>query len=254
MTLPRDGTRRASVEVWCIDLEAGADLLIDEAARRDLAPAATGQGDAAARDVHRVRTAARSALRLILAGYVGCDTARRPFLIARGGKPALDIPDGDRSVAFSLAHSDTAAVVAISREGPVGIDIEGPRAVRINPQRRELLMQAAIALSPRQPLPDGPGEARFLQAWVRLEALAKATGEGLGALLGRLEDAASPPSATQVNGVPVRVRDIDLGNRALWAALAATSFGDAGDRAPQPLWLPLDAGRLEAWVRSGVTS
>ena len=248
---PRDDAHCSALDVWCVDLEAGADLLIDAAARLGLMGVAPNPTGAAERDIHHARTAARSALRLILAGYVGVELARRPFVIARGGKPALDVSDGRPSIEFSLAHCDTAAVIAISRTGPVGVDVESQRSVRISDHRRALLVHVAITLSPAQPLPTSPGEARFLQGWVRLEALAKATGEGLGALLGRLEDTASPPVATQVNGVPLRVRDIDFGGRALWGAVAATSFDEADDRAPQPVWLPLDGSWLGDWATRG---
>lgn len=248
---PRDDAPSAALDVWCVDLEAGAALLIDAAARLGLMGVAPDPAGAADRGIHHTRTAARSALRLILAGYVGLELARRPFVIAQGGKPALDASEGRANIEFSLAHCDTAAIIAISRGGPIGVDVESQRSVRISDHRRALLLQVAITLSPAQPLPASPGEAGFLQGWVRLEALAKATGEGLGALLGRLEDTASPPSATQVNGVPLRVRDIDLGGRGLWGAVAATSFEDADDRAPRPLWLPLDGGWIGDWATRG---
>lgn len=231
--------------LWAVDLAGGRDVLIDLGQRLGLAappPLADG--------VERTRAAARVALRLVLAGHIGIEAAHRPFAVARDGKPFVQPRDDGAAIEFSLAHCEAAAVIAVSRDGPVGIDVEAPRRVRISADRRGMLLEAARSLAPEAALPEGPGEAQFLQAWVRLEALAKATGEGLGALLGRLGDAASPLAATQVNGTRVRVRDLGLTGVQLWAAVAGTNSALEGDATPTAVWLPLDADRLEQlWRR-----
>lgn len=240
--------RATAIELWCVDLGRGAETLIACAQRAGLIGADTIDATQAPDAVLRSRTAARSALRLILAGHVGLALAARPFVVAKGGKPSIAATAGGARVEHSLAHSDRAALIAISRDGPVGVDIEEPRSVRLSDHRRAMLIEAARALSPSQPLPEGPGEAQFLQAWVRLEALAKATGEGLGALLGRLHDRAMPPHATQHADVPVRVRDIDLGGGPRWAAVAGTSGVLGTDAKPVARWLPADRAWLDDWL------
>lgn len=242
---------RPAIELWAVDLAAGTDLLIDLGERLGLAPPAQSPQHSAAVAFHRSRTAARIAARLLLARHIGLEAARQPFVLARAGKPSIAPRPHHPAIEFSLAHCETAAVIAVSRDGPVGNDVEAPRQVRINAHRRAQLLRAAQSLAPSDRLPDGPDEAQFLQAWVRLEALAKATGEGLGALLGRLDDDTSPVHATHVNGARVRVRDIGLAGHSLWAAVAGTSatLDEPGRR--EPVWLPLDADRLERLAQGG---
>ena len=237
------------LELWSIDLDSGREQLIDFGHRHGLALPRPTTDARAAPPRDPAREAARIALRVLLSGHVGSDVARRPFVLARAGKPALDASGGAATVEFSLAHCDSAAIVAISRDGPVGVDIEAPRTVRLAEHRRVMLLAAAARLSPTEDLPVATPEAHFLQARVRLEALAKATGEGLGALLGRLEDSATPLHATRLDRRAVRVRDVRLepcGGLALFAAVAGT--GSALDTGAPPLAaarMPLDPGWLE---------
>ncbi len=238
--------RAAPLALWVVDLVAGADHLPDLARRHGL-PLDASKGQLRL-PIAGPREVARAALRIILAGYVGLEGARRPFIVATGGKPALD-QCSNPPLDFSLAHCDTVAIVAISREGPVGVDIEAPRSVRIADHRRALLLEAATSLAPGNLLPDGPGEARFLQAWVRLEALAKLTGEGLGALLGRLDDNAPPIAGTIVNGSKSRIRDISVTDGPpLYSAVAGIGPAMSAEDAPVATWLPSERSWLESWV------
>jgi 4'-phosphopantetheinyl transferase len=239
--------RAAPVALWVVDLVAGAEVLSEFAHRHRLHQDPPASGSLAP-SLAGPRTAARAALRIILAGYVGLAAARRPFILARGGKPNFDHRNG-APLDFSLAHCDTAAIIAISNVGPIGVDIEGPRSIRIADHRRLQLVDAATSLAIRDPLPDAPGEARFLQAWVRLEALAKLTGEGLGALLGRLDDDAPPIAGTIVNGSKAIIRDVPITNGSpLFAAVAGIGPTLADDGAPVAAWLPSEQRWLEDWV------
>jgi len=239
--------RPEPVALWVVDLVSGASILAELAHRHGLQQEPRSGGSPVS-SVDAPRAAARAALRIILAGYVGTAAASRPFILAPGGKPALD-SHTDPSIDFSLAHCDTAALVAISREGPIGVDIEAPRPIRIADHRREQLVAAAASLAPRDPLPDGPGEARFLQAWVRLEALAKLTGEGLGALLGRLDPDAPPIAETTVNGSKAIIRDVSIATGLpYFAAIAGVGPTLAGDGVPVAAQLPCESHWLEDWI------
>lgn len=243
----------SGLDLWLVDLVAGADALNVVAARFGLEPPL--HHNPGALPFQGRRRSAHIALRALLAGYVGLDRARAPFALTRSGKPSLacsPVAPGTR-LEFSLAHIETTALVAISRSGFVGVDIEAPRPVRISDHRRAMLLDAAARLAADDPLPDGPGEARFLQAWVRLEALAKATGEGLGALLGRLEDKASPIEQSRLSGALILVRNVRLDHPAgHYAAVAGTCPALAATApAPRPRWLPLEQSWLEAWVVGG---
>lgn len=127
---------------------------------------------------------ARGALRLIVADGLARKTGRplaAPDLRVRpDGKPHL----AGEEIAFSLAHSGGLALIAVADSGPLGIDLELPRAVAIEEHRRAQIEAVAATLA-EAPLPTDP-PARLLVAWTRLEAVAKATGEGVGRLMTRL--------------------------------------------------------------------
>ena len=168
--------------------------------------------------------AAHIALRVVLERVAGRAARGVAFTRFAGGKPQLE----GAPVAFSLSHVAGAALIAVARGGIIGVDLERARKVRVREPRRARAEAAAAALDPSAPLPP-PGEARFLQAWVRLEAFAKAEGTGVGRLLTRLgvsgDAARSEPEfrariesvmgATQV----AATRDVALGET-LFAAVA----------------------------------
>ncbi len=90
------------------------------------------------------------------------------------GKPRL--ADTTAGLHFSLAHSGPHIVVAVSRAGPVGIDVESLRpTMDYRPLcRNTLTADEAVAF--------GAGGARprdFLRTWVRKEAVTKAVGTGV---------------------------------------------------------------------------
>jgi 4'-phosphopantetheinyl transferase len=161
----------SGLHVWRIPL-AGADaagidgLSVDEVARaRRLA------------EPSRWRfLAVRRAARTILSRYVGAPPATLRFVTSPRGKPSIGHPATDWL--FNLSDSGDLALLAVSRAGPVGIDLERLRAVsrRAAIARRMLPLDAheQVALTP------GPaGDAVFLMHWTAFEARQKATGAGL---------------------------------------------------------------------------
>lgn len=250
---------RPDFEIWLVDLVGGEEPLHAlDAAHRLLpeVPEAGPQSPEIRLIGNRKRTA-RIALRAILSRHRGAESARLPFAIASSGKPGLHPASGREGLEFSLAHCETTALIAVSTSGPVGVDVEAIRPVRINSERRAMLEAAAAGLCPSEPLPDGPDDRRFLQAWVRLEALAKATGEGVSALLGRLGVRGRnllAPMEDDLAARPMLVRDLTLANHsALHAAVAGTSEHLAPVKpCPVVRSLPLDPAWLDAMVRAGV--
>ena len=122
------------------------------------------------------------ALRAVLERRCGPQSRKTPFVVSESGKPALACA----TVNFSLAHTAASALIAMSDAGPVGVDLERARKVKIPDARREPIECAAIALAAGSPLAEGNADTRFLSAWVRIEAVAKATGSGVGPILERL--------------------------------------------------------------------
>lgn len=244
------------LEIWLVDIVAGEAALHSLGERYELLPPMPpGIAQAANRTSpgNARHQAARIALRALLARHVGLDAARRPFVTGPAGKPGLAAVPRCSPIEFSLAHCEVAALIALSSADAVGVDIEAERSVRINAERRVMLESAASLLSPGEPLPTQPDDRRFLQAWVRLEALAKATGEGISALLGRLGirgRSLLPVGADGAESHPMFVRDLHLDARSPWHAAIAGAHPHLGTDMPSPVArpLPLDQEFLENLV------
>jgi 4'-phosphopantetheinyl transferase len=231
-----------AIEVWIIDLVRDGAALEARAMNLSIVPDAGGTPIA-----EPERRAAHAALRLLIARRAGLAVARQPFRLAPGGKPGL----GGGALEFSLAHSGSRALVALAAPGTqVGVDIEAPRSLRMGPARRADIARAAILAAGGAPLPAGGSDASALQAWVRLEAVAKATGEGIGSVLARLgaRDGVvveSVGSASAPGAGVVRLFDLTLeeGHHGALAWLGA----DPGEP-PQVQVLDASPAALDAWL------
>ena len=143
-------------------------------------------------------TAARAVVGLVLGAHTGCPPARLridrpcPQCDRPHGKPRLaDVPE----LHFSVSHSAGCVVVAVSRDGPVGVDVEEVESW----ETADLDDVAVLTLAPeeRAVLSRSPADVRaavFTAYWTRKEAAVKATGAGLTAALDEI--AVSSPSTT----------------------------------------------------------
>lgn len=145
-------------------------------------------------DIGRRRTwrAAHIALRVVLERSAGPDLRRLPYALGDRGRPFLPPP----APSFSLSHTDGLAIIAVHAQGPVGADVERLRAVFLTPERQLQIIGAATAI-----LGEAPADA--LVAWTVLEALGKAMGDGVGAILEQLR---RPPHGLDLG----RMRDAGL--------------------------------------------
>jgi len=120
--------------------------------------------------------------RLALAAYLGrppgavpisraCATCRSPH-----GKPRL-APASPDGIEFSVAHSGDRVAVAVTRAGPVGVDVE-LRSPRVSAADRDLVLGAGEAATLDRFAGDERDRA-FLVYWTRKEAILKAAGIGL---------------------------------------------------------------------------
>lgn len=118
---------------------------------------------------------AHGALRTILGRALGAAPGDVRFSFGPNGKPALA---DDSPVRFSLSHSDDLAVVAITSDCAVGVDVEKERPdVSHEPIARQFFSQAeADALGA---LPPAERQKAFFRGWTRKEALVKLLGLGL---------------------------------------------------------------------------
>ncbi len=130
-------------------------------------------------------TVARGTLRELIAERLGLNPAAVRFQTGPHGKPSLAHPGS--ALCFNVSHSGDRALIAVADGGrEVGVDLES--AARLG-EARDLPALAARTLTPTDlarwhALPEGERAGEFLRAWTRLEAFGKATGGGLGQVLG----------------------------------------------------------------------
>ena len=121
---------------------------------------------------------AHGALRLVLGRYLTCDPLSLHFAVSPNGKPFFE----NRQLQFNLSHSGDIALVAVAQSRQVGADIEQVRPMP------DLQAVAARVCTPGEldrlgGLADPDRERAFFAMWTRKEALAKGTGEGIGAIV-----------------------------------------------------------------------
>jgi 4'-phosphopantetheinyl transferase len=145
--------------------------------------------------------AARSALRAILARYLNRDPGEISFRLGPIGKPALaDV--GSSSVFFNLSHSHQLALVAVTRCGEIGVDVEFVREMASRDQLAERFFHPNEVEVLRELRADQRAEG-FFNAWTRKEAFLKATGKGISYGIDRVEVTLAPglnPSVVAVDG------------------------------------------------------
>jgi 4'-phosphopantetheinyl transferase len=120
----------------------------------------------------------RGLLRELLGKYHRQEPAGLEFSYGPYGKPSLSGANASSGLSFNLAHSGNLAVLAISKERNLGIDIEliKPESSGDDIARRYFSAREAtelLALPPEERI-----EA-FFHCWTRKEAYLKATGMGL---------------------------------------------------------------------------
>jgi 4'-phosphopantetheinyl transferase len=146
------------IAVWRVDLD-----------RAITPPPTAGEAARASRfvtpELARRYLAAHGALRAILGRYT---STRLEFALEEKGKPYLPLSP---EVRFNLSRSQGRALIAVSRDIDVGVDIEYLRPL---PNYADL---ARRYFPPEQS--DPIDEADFFRLWTRFEALLKARGVGL---------------------------------------------------------------------------
>jgi len=146
----------------------------------------------------------RSALRSLLAEYLSIPAAEVRFEYQPNGKPQLATVQNQRALEFNVSHSGNLALIAVSSERRLGVDIEKIRAdvdtVALAERffsRRERAGLQALADHLRVPA--------FYACWTRKEAFLKATGSGLSFPLADFSVTTHPdqePEIEEINGQP----------------------------------------------------
>ncbi len=162
----------ADVEVWCIALADDAEpvsthgLSSDEILRMRRFRQA---GDA------RRFAETRRTLRALLARRLDVDADALVFTRGLHGKPALAAAQVG-ACEFSVSHSGRAALVALSNQRAVGVDIEWGRP-RLDVQA---IAPVCLTADERERVAHTPDAVGFYRHWVGKEAVLKALGLGIG--------------------------------------------------------------------------
>lgn len=168
---PEQPLSRALLQIWLVPLDHCAiddDLLNTEEQQR-LARLATVP-------LRQAYAASRCILRRLLGHFSGQPPQALRFARTSQGKPLLiEFP----RLHFNLSHSGSLALIAISAEAEVGVDLE---PVRMRPNlaaiARRVLPEDEV-----QTLTQAQGAQQqalcFTRSWVRFEARQKMTGAGL---------------------------------------------------------------------------
>lgn len=122
--------------------------------------------------------AGRGALRVILGRYLNLEANRLRFSYTYYGKPALEKEFEGDSLRFNLSHSHGLALLAVTRDRELGVDIEWIRPGVADEGIAEHFFSATEVRVLRG-LPKGMQDQAFFNCWTRKEAYIKAIGEGL---------------------------------------------------------------------------
>jgi 4'-phosphopantetheinyl transferase len=130
-------------------------------------------------------------LRVLLGRYLGLPASNVSFSHGALGKPEIKadlIPD---YLHFNASHSGNLALFVVTYDSPVGVDVE---YLRLVPDFAEI---ASRFFSPRETealmaLPIDRRIRGFFAYWTRKEAILKATGQGIGEGLAKVEVALPP--------------------------------------------------------------
>jgi 4'-phosphopantetheinyl transferase len=106
---------------------------------------------------------ARSALRSVLSRYLNQPPGELTFTFGPNGKPSIE------GMEFNLSHAGAWALIAVSGDVPVGIDLEAIRA--------DVEIDRILARIGETDLPDSL--ERLFYVWSRREARVKAVGGSL---------------------------------------------------------------------------
>ncbi len=122
--------------------------------------------------------AARGRLKQLLAGYLGTVPNMIQFELGEYGKPRLAGTNIDNGLVFNVSHSGAVALIAISKNRTLGIDVE-----KIN-GRHNLQGMAQRCFSHQElnnwnQLDEPRKTTAFYTYWCAKEAFLKATGRGL---------------------------------------------------------------------------
>lgn len=192
------------VHLWKADLYVGEDAQLR--LRQFLSEEEKARADRFVfeRDRHHW-AAGRGMLREILGSYLGRQPASLEIVKQTGGKPRLghDRQAGDPTIKFNLSHSGSLALLAVTLDREVGIDVEHFRPEVATSE----IAERYFSPEEQSELHSVPEELRteaFFLCWTRKEAFLKARGDGLRTPLDSFTVSLTPgrPAVLRCNDAP----------------------------------------------------
>src|SRR3569832_271467 len=179
-----------TVHVWRIALNQADDVV--ERFRRTME---TGELERAGRfhfDKHRRHfIVARGFLRSVVARYLGSQPEALRFEYGAYGKPALG---SEHTLRFNLSHSNEVALLGVSVDAEIGVDVEHIRADFASEDiARRYFSRAEVEVF--NALPPEERVAAFFRCWTRKEAYIKAIGKGFSQSLSAFDVTLAPGTA-----------------------------------------------------------
>jgi 4'-phosphopantetheinyl transferase len=148
-------------------------------------------------DDRRRLLAGHAGLRILIGAALGLSPRAVSFTRGAYGKPALARLGGERTLEFNLSHSGRVAVVALTGDTPLGVDVE---ELRPFPDRDAIATRffhrsetAELAA-----LRDTEKDLAFFRTWTRKEAVTKALGRGLNLELNLFRISSDPSRELEV--------------------------------------------------------
>jgi len=163
-----------AVHVWRVALDQEDDRL--ERFRRMLEPHELERAGRFHFEKHRGHfIVARGFLRSVVARYLGTQPEGLRFSYGAFGKPALE---PEHALRFNLSHSNEVALLAVTLDAELGVDVEHIRADFASEDiARRFFSRAEVDVF--NALPPEERVAAFFRCWTRKEAYIKATGRGM---------------------------------------------------------------------------
>jgi 4'-phosphopantetheinyl transferase len=156
----------------------------------------------------------RGALRVLLGRYLDAAPTQVSITVDSNNKPRLADTYNASDLRFNVAHSGHLALIAVTSEHEIGVDVERLREVRHAEHIARRFFHPAEIASIVAATPANRNAA-FLQCWTGKEAVLKAIGSGITGLLGAFR-------------VPI-VEDVEQG---VWVELPTLSHAQ-----PAQCWL-----------------
>ncbi|MCP5095774.1 MAG: 4'-phosphopantetheinyl transferase superfamily protein [Chloroflexi bacterium] len=186
------------VHAWAISLDRTAEM------RDNLWPLlAADEQKRALRfyfDQHRFHfIVARGLLRTILANYLHTAPQTIQFIYGEHGKPELtpSFKENGNQLEFNLSHSKGMALIGVSWNRPLGIDIESVRPLDDGKDiARRFFSKWEYEQFTAVPLSQQP--KAFFNCWTRKEAYIKAIGDGLFCPLDSFDVTLTPGTAAKL--------------------------------------------------------